>query len=51
MDLEITHELGHILGLAHCTKWFTSSTMDKDDVCSLSRPTTYDLNDIKSLYP
>jgi hypothetical protein len=46
----IMHEGGHVLGLAHTTKWFTSSVMDKDDVFGLDNPTSYDKTNIQDLY-
>jgi hypothetical protein len=46
----VTHESGHTLGLAHTTKWFTSSIMDINDVFDVSGPTDYDKTNIKNLY-
>jgi len=46
----MTHEFGHILGLAHTTKWFTSSIMDESDVFKLEGPTTYDEDNLKEIY-
>lgn len=47
----LTHEFGHILGLAHVTEWFTDSVMDEGDVFNLNNPTTYDINNLSGLYP
>ncbi len=46
----IMHEAGHVLGLAHTTKAFTSSVMDEGDIWGLDSPTTYDKNNIIGLY-
>lgn len=45
------HEFGHILGLAHTTKLFTSSIMKKSQVFSLNGPTNYDKEQLQGLYP
>lgn len=47
----LTHEFGHLLGLAHVTKWFTDSIMDESDVFNLSSPTKYDIDNLQGLYP
>lgn len=46
----ITHEWGHLLGLAHVNKLFTDSVMDESDVFKLSNPTSYDKTNLKNLY-
>lgn len=47
----VTHEFGHLLGLAHTEKLFTSSIMDESDVWGLDAPTTYDQEQLQGLYP
>lgn len=44
------HEWGHLLGLDHTTKWFTSSIMDESDVFKLTGPTSYDESELDALY-
>jgi len=46
----MTHEFGHLLGLAHTTKWFTKSIMDESDVFKVDGPTDYDKTNINDLY-
>lgn len=46
----LTHEFGHILGLAHTEKWFTESIMDESDVFDLDGPTDYDNEQLINLY-
>jgi|GEM_PF-4431275 len=51
----LTHEIGHILGLAHTddNEWFNDieSIMDEDEAFDYTASTTYDENSLLSKYP